>query len=152
MSANTTSAISYIFTFKLCSGYNIVQLPNSITIPNLKKIFIRKLSYNFNTSFQYIGLLSLQGWDLHSYSDGIATSSYTISLLNPSGVQNSVISYINNTSKADIDLVYGSVQSQFIITFNTDNSNGSGSLGQMSVGGSAYVTPSNPIVIEIEFQ
>ena len=36
--ANTTDSQTYIFTFKLVSGYNVITLPNNIIIPNLKKI------------------------------------------------------------------------------------------------------------------
>ena len=44
--ANTTESPSYVFTFKLVSGYNVVNLPNNIMVPNLKQITIKKLRYN----------------------------------------------------------------------------------------------------------
>ena len=43
--ANTTESPSYVFTFKLVSGYNVVNLPSNIIVPNLKQITIKKLSY-----------------------------------------------------------------------------------------------------------
>ena len=148
--ANTFAAPSYVFSFKLVSGYNVIQLPNNIIIPNLKQIFIRKLSYNFNQQNQYVGLLSIQGYDLNTYFDGVAQSNYTISMFNASGVQNTVISYVNTTMNADINLQYGSVQSQFTIVFNTDYG-ATGNLGAMSTGGSSFVSPTNPLFIELQF-
>ena len=41
--ANQTEAMSYIFSFKLVSGYNVINLPNSIIVPNLKTITIKKI-------------------------------------------------------------------------------------------------------------
>ncbi len=117
MTANTIGAISYIYSFKLCSGYNIVQLPSNVVIPNLKKIFVRKFGYNFNQANQYVALLSIQGFDLHTFYDGQISSSFTI---------------IINTD-------YGSAY------------NG-GNLGQISVGGSPFVTTTNPVYIELQFE
>ncbi len=150
--ANTTNAQSYIFTFKLISGYNVIQLPNNIIIPNLKKIFVRKLAYNFNQQYQYVGKLSIVGYDLHTYTDGVNTSSYTITLLNPSGALNNVVEYTNVTQNADINLLYGSSQSQFTIVFDSDYSDNGGSLTSMSTGGSPFVSQSNPLLLELELQ
>ena len=149
--ANDVDAKSYIFSYKLCSGYNVIQIPSNIVIPNLKQITVKKLSYKFNTINQYTALLSIQGFDLHTLSDGIVTQNYTLSFFNPSGIINSEINYINYAAKPDIQLTYGSSQSQFTIVFNTDQSDNVGSLGSMSVGGSSYVTTSNPLFLEIEF-
>ena len=152
--ANTTGASSFIFSFKLCSGYNVIQLPNSTIVPNLKKIFVRKFGYNFTQQNQYVALLSIQGFDLHTYYDGVVQSSYSISLFNPSGTQNAVVNYVNVTNSADIELLYGSVQSQFTIVINTDygsNYNG-GNLGQISTGGTPFITTDNPVFLELEFQ
>ena len=102
--ANQTSASTYIFSFKLVSGYNVITLPNNVVVPNLKSITVKKLSYNFNQLNQYSALLSIQGYDLHSYSDGVATHTYSLSFFNPSGVQNSQINYINYANKSDISL------------------------------------------------
>ncbi len=150
-SANTTGADSYVFSIKLISGYNVVQLPSNIIVPNLKKIFIRKFGYTFNQQNQYVALLSIQGFDLHTYYDGQVQSNYSISLFNPSGVQNTVINYVNNSDTADISLLYGSPQSQFTITINTDYGT-TGNLGQISTGGSPFITSNNPIFLELEFK
>ena len=40
--ANDTSSKSYIFSFKLVSGYNVITLPNAVIVPNLKTITIKK--------------------------------------------------------------------------------------------------------------
>jgi len=152
LGANTTGANSYIYSIKLVSGYSVITLPSNIIIPNLKKIFIRKFGYNFNQANQYVALLSIQGFDLHSYFDGQVQTNYTISLFNVSGVQNTVVNYINNTDMSDINLLYGSSQSQFTITINTDYGTASGNLGQISVGGSPFITPSNPVFLELQFE
>ena len=149
--ANTTESPSYVFTFKLISGFNIVNLPNNILVPNLKKITIKKLSYNFNQSNQYVAKLSVQGYDLHYYSDGVTTSTYTLTFMNPSGLINSQINYVNYADRPDIVLSYGAPFTQFTLIFDTDYSVNPGSLGEMSVGGSPHVSPSNPLLIEIEF-
>ena len=91
--ANQTDAQSYIFSFKLVSGYNVITLPNATIVPNLKTITIKKLSYNFNQSNQYVAKLSIMGYDLHTYSDGQITSPYTLTFFNPSGTVNSQITY-----------------------------------------------------------
>ena len=150
-SANTTGADSYVFSIKLISGYNVVQLPSNIIVPNLKKIFIRKFGYTFNQQNQYVALLSIQGFDLHTYYDGQVQSNYSISLFNPSGVQNTVINYVNNSDTADISLLYGSPQSQFTITIHTDYGT-TGNLGQISTGGTPFITSNNPVFLELEFQ
>ncbi len=93
--ANTAESPSYVFTFKLVSGYNVVNLPNNIIVPNLKQITIKKLSYNFNQANQYVAKLSLMGYDLHYYSDGVNNTSYTLTFMNPSGLINSQINYVN---------------------------------------------------------
>ena len=149
--ANTTESLSYVFTFKLVSGYNVVNLPNNTIVPNLKQITIKKLSYNFNQANQYVAKLSLLGYDLHYYSDGVNTSSYTLTFMNPSGLINSQINYVNYADKPDIVLKYGAPFSQFTLVFGTDYSVNQGSFGEMSVGGSSFVSPSNVLLIEIEF-
>ncbi len=151
--ANQTASPNYIFSFKLVSGYNVITLPNGVIVPNLKTITIKKLSYNFNQQSQYSALLSIQGYDLHYYSDGVANHSYTLSFFNPSGILNDQINYINYAEKPDISLVYGSPQSQFTLVFDTDygsNYNG-GNLGLMSTGGSPFVSATNPLFVELEF-
>ena len=101
---------------------------------------------------QYVAKLSIQGYDLHYYTDGVLTSTYTLSFFNPSGALNSQINYVNYASKDDIVLSYGAPFSQFTLVFDTDYSEISGGLGQMSMCGSSFVTLSNPIIIEIEFK
>ena len=150
--ANTLASPSYVFSFKLVSGFNQITLPNNVIVPNLKQIIVRKLSYAFNQQYQYEAKLSIVGYDLHTYFDGLNTSSYTLSFFNPSGALNNVIEYTNVTSNADINLTYGAPMSQFTLVFDTDYSNNTGSLGAMSIGGSPYVTPTNPLFIEIEFR
>ena len=71
--------------------------------------------------------------------------------MNPSGLINSQINYVNYADKPDITLKYGAPFSQFTLVFDTDYSVNQGSFGEMSVGGSSFVTPSNPLLIEIEF-
>ncbi len=132
--------------------YSIKYNKNILFLPwNLGKFrqTVKKLSYKFNTINQYTALLSIQGFDLHTLSDGIVTQNYTLSFFNPSGIINSEINYINYAAKPDIQLTYGSSQSQFTIVFNTDQSDNVGSLGSMSAGGSRYVTTSNPLFLEI---
>ena len=150
--ANQTSASSYIFSFKLVSGYNVITLPNNVIVPNLKYITVKKLSYNFNQLNQYSALLSIQGYDLHNYSDGVANHTYSLSFFNPSGIQNSQINYINYASKPDVALTYGAPQSQFTLVFDTDYGSNyiGGNLGLMPTGGSPFVTATNPLFVELE--
>ncbi len=89
---------------------------------------------------------------MHQYSDGVNLSSYTITLLNPSGVINSVVEYTNVSNNADINLSYGSPQSSFTVVFDSDYSNNGGSLTSMTTGGSPFVSSSNPLLIELEFR
>ena len=149
--ANQTNSLSYIFSFKLVSGYNVITLPNAVIVPNLKTITVKKLSYNFNQLNQYSALLSILGYDLNNYSDGIANHTYSLSFFNPSGVQNSQINYINYSNKPDISLSYGAPMSQLILVFDTDYGSNGSSLGLMSMGGSPFVTSSNPLFVELEF-
>ena len=149
--ANTTDSQSYVFSFKLVSGYNVVNLPNNIIVPNLKTITIRKLSYNFNQPDQYVAKLSIQGYDLHQYTDGVSSGTYTLTFFSPSGTVNSQINYVNYANQADIVLTYGNPLSQFTLIFDTDYSTNQGSLGAMSTGGSPYVTTTNPLLVEISF-
>ena len=150
--ANTTDSQTYTFSFKLVPGYNVISLPNNIITPNLKNITIKKISYNFNQSNQYVAKLSIIGYDLQYYSDGVVTNTYSLSFFNPSGAINSQINYVNYSDKSDIVLKYGSPLSQFTLSFDTDYSTIPGSLGVMSTGGSSFVTSSNPLFIEIEFK
>ena len=150
--ANTTEAPSYRYSFKLVSGYSVINIPNNVIIPNLKNITIRKLSYNFNQSNQYVAKLSIMGYDTHIYTEGQITGSYTLSFFSPSGTINSQINYVNYANQPDVQLSYGNPMSQFTLIFDTDYSTIQGSLGQMSTGGSAYVTQENPVLIEIDFQ
>ena len=150
--ANTTDAPSFRFSFKIISGYSVVNLPNNIIVPNLKNITIRKLSYNFNQTNQYVAKLSIQGYDTHFYTDGQVTGTYTLTFFSPSGTLNSQINYVNYANQPDILLTYGSPMSQFILVFDTDQSVNQGSLGSMSIGGCPFVTASNPLLVEIEFQ
>ena len=150
--ANTTESPSYVFTFKLISGYSVVNLPNNIIVPNLKTITIKKLSYNFNQLNQYVAKMSIVGYDIHTFTDGQTTKAYTLTFFNPGGALNSQINFVNYAKTPDIVLAYGSPMSQFILVFDTDYSTVQGSLGSMSVGGSPFVTPSNPLLLEIQFQ
>ncbi len=150
--ANTTGAQTFTFSYKLVSGYNVITLPNGVIIPNLKTITVKKLSYNFNQINQYVAKLSIQGYDLYNYSDGQINGTYTLSFFNPSGTLNSQINYVNYANSPDIILQYGAPFSQLTLVFDTDFSNNQGSLGMMSVGGSPYVSATNPLLIELQFQ
>ena len=152
--ANDTSSKSYIFSFKLVSGYNVITLPNNVIVPNLKNITVKKLSYNFNQLNQYSALLSIQGYDLHNYSDGVSNNTYLLSFFNPTGVQNSQINYINYTNKPDVSLSYGAPMPQLTLVFDTDyGSNYNGvNLGLMSTGGSPFVSATNPLFVELCFE
>lgn len=150
--ANETSSANYIYTFKLISGFNVINIPNNVIVPNLKQIFIRKLAYNFDQIGSYIGLLSIQGYDLHVYTDGITPHNYTICLFNPSGNQNQVIEYINETTHPDINLVYGAPMSQFTLIFDQDGPSANQQpSAAMTTGGSPFITTTNPLFIELEF-
>ena len=61
--ANTLASPSYVFSFKLVSGYNQITSPNNVIVPNLKQIIVRKLSYSFNQQYQYEAKLSIVGYD-----------------------------------------------------------------------------------------
>ena len=88
------------------------------------------------------------GYDLNKYYDGVNSATYTLAFFNSSG-QTTTITYTNDTETANISLSYGAPLQNFTLIFDIDYTEAG--IPFFSNGGSASVTPSNPLYVEIQF-